>query len=84
MSKPGKNKKLNVEVERLRARVAWLESLFDFSDPEIVSHHAPNDAVTKDAVIVRLSHYERGRVEPEPFAEASDHGGGLMHSISDD
>lgn len=39
-------------------RIEWLESLFDFSDPEVVLHSAPNDPVTKDAVIVLRSHYE--------------------------
>jgi len=43
---------------KLRERIAWLESLFDFSDPEIVLHSAPNDPVTKDAVVVLRKHYE--------------------------
>lgn len=49
------------EIQQLRARVSFLEGLFDFSDPEVVTHHAPNDPVTKDAVVVRLSHYETKR-----------------------
>lgn len=46
-------------VRKLVERVEWLESLFDFSDPEIVLHHAPNDPVTAGAVVVRQSHYEQ-------------------------
>jgi len=42
----------------LRDRVKWLESLFSFSDPEIVLNSAPNDPVTKDAVVVLREHYE--------------------------
>jgi len=52
------------EVDELKKRVEWLERLFDFSDPEISLHHAPNDPVTKDAAIVRLSDYEQRLSSP--------------------
>ncbi len=46
------------EIGELLAEVEWLRGLFDFSDPEIVLHCAPNNPLTADAVIVRRSHYE--------------------------
>lgn len=49
------------EIGELLARVKWLEGLFDFSDPEIVLRHAPNDPVTAGAVIVKQSYYEAAR-----------------------
>lgn len=46
------------QIRTLHQRVLFLEGLFDFSDPEVVLHHAPNDPVTAPAVVVLLSHYE--------------------------
>ncbi len=47
------------EIGELLARIEWLESLFDFSDPETAMQHAPNDPVTKDACVVRASEWDR-------------------------
>lgn len=56
-------------------RIEWLEGLFDFSDPEIVLHLGANDPVTKDAVVVLRSHYEKRRSDrPEQSGPAGQGG----------
>lgn len=54
----GQEKHYCAQMNAAAQRIEWLESLFDFSDPEVVLHSGPNDPVTKDAVVVLRSHYE--------------------------
>lgn len=45
-------------IINLQMELDWFKKLFDFSDPEIVVHAAPNHPVTADAVVMPRDHYE--------------------------